>query len=167
MKCVVGLGLLSLTALSSRMTILPFVSQSSLRLEFPGSCFSCCAPRNTSISSYRVRIYHYSMIFEQQGVHRAWYWAVNDTCWKCGDEAPHWSLALKTATLCWDSFLWKQGELAVLWGPGGGWTISVQRAVQQVVLMWEGSPPTCPTARPRLPLEQWSVSWGKVKKTPN
>lgn len=157
MKCVVGLGLLSLTALSSMMTILPLVSQSSLRLEFPGSCFSCCPPHNISISSFRVGIHHYSMILGQQGVHGAWYCAVKDTCRQCGAEPPHWSLVLRTAALCGDSFLWEQGELPGLWGPGGGWTISVRRAGQQVVLVREGSPPTCPTASPGLPLEQRSV----------
>lgn len=91
--------LLSITVLSSIVTM-PLISQSSLRLEFPGSCFSFYSPQNINISSYSMRIYHYSMISGQQGVHGAGYWEVNDIVWKSGDESPLCASAvLKTAML--------------------------------------------------------------------
>lgn len=98
LQCVVGLGLLSITSLLPTITILPLISQCSLRVEFPGSCFNCYSPQNTSISSYSVRIHHYSVISEQQGVHGAGYWEV--PCWKPGDEPPLCaSVGLKRAVL--------------------------------------------------------------------
>ena len=142
LECAVGLGLLSIIALSSIMTILPLISQSSLRLEFPGSCFSCYSPQNTNISSYSMWIHHYSMISGQEGAHGAGYWEVNDTRWKSRDEPPLCaSVVLKMAMLTsvhqcrrfhWpilygDSFLWKNREKAVVWGPGCSRTISVHR----------------------------------------
>lgn len=149
------------------MTVLALISQSSLRLEFPGSCFSCYSPQNTNISSYSMRIYHYSMISGQQGVRGAGYWEVNGACWKSGDEPPlcacvvlkramlasilqcrrfHWPILMETALFGRrERRLWRGGLGTV--GP----PLSTG-AVEQVALAREGCPPTYPVVSPHTPV---------------